>query len=328
MKILICIIVIITICAGVFGVRKFLREIDAFDPLNRELFEAVAGDLLLDVGYSGHGDLEKVKSALKKGANVNFVNANGTTLLMVSEDKEIIKTLLDAGINVNAKDDFGNTALMLHINNPEIVKLILQANADVNIKDNKGNNALMRAAKKGEAQSLQLLLDTGKIKINDTNKRGQTAIMLASGFSTGRIIPTRLFYASEKGHLDCVRTLLNNKADINAVDKDGKTALIYAAQLVDTEQMYDPKIEENSATQAERIRFVSFNELSKPKSEQIQIVKLLLEKDAEVNHKDKAGKTALDYAIEAKSNIPADYKEIHALLDEIIPLLISSEVKE
>lgn len=283
--------------------------------LDNELFKAVSGELIMDIGYSGHGDIKKVKDLIKQGANVNSVNKNGTTLLMRSEDLDIIQVLLEAGIDVNKQDDFGNTALMLHIDEPEIVKLLLYANADVNIKDEKGNNTLMRACREGFADTVQLILDTNKAKINETNKRGQTALMLASGLTVKRIMPTSSFLASEKGHLTCIQSLLKSNADVNIKDKTGKNALMYATQLVDTKQQdykdFDIK------------NILSYSVIP---NEHLQIIKLLLEQGTDINLKDKSGKTALAYTKGIESN---NYpKEVKDLLNEITNLLKAAGAKE
>lgn len=70
-----------------------------------------------------------------------------------------------------------------------------------------------------------------------------------------------LIVASQNGHLDVVQALLAREADVNAKDKDGKTALIRASQ-----------------------------------EGHLDITQALLAKGADVNAKTNDGKTALDVA--------------------------------
>jgi ankyrin repeat protein len=73
----------------------------------------------------------------------------------------VVQVLIEAGADVNAKDDFGDTALihatvqpatMVGIDNigdfgkMSIVKLLIEAGADINVKDWNGRTALMHAS--------------------------------------------------------------------------------------------------------------------------------------------------------------------------------------
>ncbi len=95
------------------------------------------------------GTPEGVKRAIEAGAEVNAKNDNGQTPLMLAialnQNPEIIKMLLSAGANVNAKDKNGKTPLVYAATfnqNPEIIKLLLEAGADPLIADNKGRRAI------------------------------------------------------------------------------------------------------------------------------------------------------------------------------------------
>ena len=276
--------------------------------LDKDLFEAVSGPLVMDVGYVGPGNVEKVKRLLQRGANPKATLAHGSTLLMraKSSNLEMIKTLLAAGVDVNRQDNFGNTALMLHLENPEAVKLLLQAGAQVQITDQKGNNALMRAGKKGLAETVRLLLEAGT-SVEQTNKQGQTALMLACSLTLNPMFPSRGVRACNEGHLATVQSLLQYNAPLNAQDKSGKTALMYAVQLADLAEG----------------RFI-LSACGKS-GEWVQLVRLLLEKGAQVNCKDKAGKTALDYALAAKQGLPDGLKRMEQELEQIITILKSAE---
>ena len=78
-----------------------------------------------------------------------------------------VKAALDAGADVDAKDDEGNTALMDAASggwrSEDVIKLLLDAGADVDAKDDEGNTALMDAASGGwrNEDVVKVLLDAG-----------------------------------------------------------------------------------------------------------------------------------------------------------------------
>jgi ankyrin repeat protein len=77
------------------------------------------------------------------------------------------QSLLDQGINVNAKDKHGVTALWLasKFNHPEVVRLLLEKGADANTKDSYGVTALIEAASftpsGGKSEVMRPLLEEG-----------------------------------------------------------------------------------------------------------------------------------------------------------------------
>ncbi|ACB50810.1 hypothetical protein cce_1460 [Crocosphaera subtropica ATCC 51142] len=76
---------------------------------------------------------------------------------------EVIKTLLKAGANVNAKTIEGWNALeaAANANNVEIVKILLSAGANVNTRDEWGDTVLSRAMRTGNTEIIQLLIKAG-----------------------------------------------------------------------------------------------------------------------------------------------------------------------
>ena len=101
------------------------------------------------------GDLDKIKSVVKLGTNVDNSIDNRTPLMKASSDGylEIVDFLIKKGANVNARNRLGDSPLILVAPNCDmdkdiqlnIVELLLNAGADVNAQDNYGNTVLMLA---------------------------------------------------------------------------------------------------------------------------------------------------------------------------------------
>ena len=139
----------------------------------------------------GRGDLATVQALLAKGTDVDERD-NGETALIVAahtSHKSIVRALLDAGSDVNARNSYGRTALMGAVSrgNPDTAQLLLAAGADVNRKDHQGHTALISAAMIGHPSLAQILLANGANPHVET-ERGQTALSIATDKNDTEII--------------------------------------------------------------------------------------------------------------------------------------------
>ena len=106
-----------------------------------------------------------IKALLDAGADVNARNKeNGKTALSIfaptaysnaETKKAAFRMLISAGADVNAQDDNGNTPLMGV--SRDFVKILLDAGANVNIRNKDGLTALMIAEREGKAEMARLL---------------------------------------------------------------------------------------------------------------------------------------------------------------------------
>ena len=82
--------------------------------------------------------------------------------------------------------------------------LLISSNASAE----KLGSELLKAAKKGQIEKVQDLIEAG-VPVNSTDKNGRTALMLAA----------------EKGHNDVVQHLIDHEADVSIKDRKGETAI-------------------------------------------------------------------------------------------------------
>lgn len=155
--------------------------------LNDELLEAAR-----------KSDLEKVKSLLAKGANVNAKSPYGVTPLGFACSRgsvEVVKILLDHGADVNVQDTFYKTTpfgmIMMGKNaNPEIMRMLLEKGAkafdqamNFAINNNHPELAKTALAKGGFPQ------DTLDKYLRVASKKGQTEIIAALKSAGAKELP-------------------------------------------------------------------------------------------------------------------------------------------
>ena len=169
------------------------------------------------------GDVAKVLSLLKKGANANVRETNGQLTRMgysplmwaaSKGHKAVVEALLAGGADVHAGDSENRTALMMAAANghPDIAALLIAGGADIHAKSLRNDTALMAAAAGGRPEIVQRLLDMGAAA-DWANDIGETALMAAA----------------LRGHAGTVEVLLTGGARVDAIDEMGNTALILAS---------------------------------------------------------------------------------------------------
>ena len=119
-------------------------DIDAGAYYNRAtlLHCAVSSLVMMKPDYRNHPAV--VRLLLAHGADVNAVDMNNDTPLLLCDDHVLSEILLDAGADVNARSDDGNyfqTALMLHAKNSEMARLLVSRGADLYLQDELGRDA-------------------------------------------------------------------------------------------------------------------------------------------------------------------------------------------
>lgn len=171
--------------------------------------------------YAEKGYLDLVKKFLELGADINAVNHNGASALILAAFNGHVKLcdyLIEQGIDINRTDQGGFTALMVACEaakaSADLVKTLVDKGADVNARSGRGSTALMAAAKIGHAEIVSLLLAKGA-EINARNTDHNV---------------TPLIWAANGGHVSIVKYLLAKGADAGIVTHNGYTAASIAQE--------------------------------------------------------------------------------------------------
>ena len=138
-----------------------------------------------------------MSAAIKKAESDQvgvLVNANGITPLMdaVCDDSiDTVRTLLDSGVDVNAKREDGFTALLLaaFFGRTEIVELLLERGADIHAKTRFGTSALMWATARGFPKIVNVLQKAETRTIVEARKLRVAEEKSCSESQPSRILP-------------------------------------------------------------------------------------------------------------------------------------------
>ena len=226
---------------------------------------------------SKNGYVKIVHLLIEAGANVTQMNEFGQPSLVLALSNghvDVVEALLDASADVNQVDDYFLTPLCYAVFEKDIrsAKMLLAHGADCNPKGYSDGYPLVLAVKQAHEEMIKLLLKYGA----DLNQ--------ASG-STG-VAPIHV--AAKHGHLDILKYLLDEDAEVDKKDNHGRTALYHAAHagfadVVDTllKNCADPNIitEENETPLIASIQ--------EGRLETIQIVKLLIRSSCNVDQRGK-----------------------------------------
>ena len=202
---------------------------------------------------------------LSKDDLENKIDLSGASLLHIvslNGQTEIIKLLLDKGVNVNVKNDNGNTPLNLSALNGETktVNFLLTNGANPNLEDKQLNTPLHYAVFLGEEKAVEDLLKAGA-NVYSLNKESKTTLDIANtiqdeakrnaitkllttqkvafkeskdkaSLSTPEVIflYNEIIDAIEKNNLESIKTKIErlSREDLNYQDEKGNSLLHFA----------------------------------------------------------------------------------------------------
>lgn len=286
---------------------------------------------------------EVAETLIKLGARVNSRDENGMTPLMhavVEPANEIlVKALIRHGAKVNARDNKGSTALIWACGvkgNENIVTILLKAGASLNAGAANHVRALdmaIRSAANGDtykeprsASLIDLLLRHGA-KLTSKDPLLYEAWLVAVAAKDGLNLARRIVHlgidvnmpdrdgitalmeaAIGNPNPEMVKFLIKSGARIDAVSRNGTTALLYATQYNNSEVVKfllaeTEKTAGKALPEAELLLRAASNR-------DPEVVKLFLTRGADVNSTDDLGRTPLFFA--ARFSAPEAIKALIA----------------
>lgn len=153
--------------------------------------------------------------------NIMERNKSGRTPLHMAVkfgSVEVVQTLIDAGVSIQALDDSGRPPLYYGVirGEPGVVRALLVAGACPNTQTGRGVSVLHNSAKMGHVEIVQALLEAGADTELQYKRTGMRALHLAAAW----------------GNVESVRVLLDAGADAGAKDAMGMIPLDYAPESV------------------------------------------------------------------------------------------------
>ncbi|MBU1229760.1 MAG: ankyrin repeat domain-containing protein [Proteobacteria bacterium] len=173
--------------------------------------------------------IDFAKMLIKRKANLEIFDKLGSTPLLTAVtriDPDMVEVLVDAGAAINVKSSVnplvtpmvfaaGNPNPLEHRKNVSILKYLLDHKGDINFPSSNGLTPLMAAAQKSDTSDgydrASLLISKGA-KLDQTNDKGETALMLAAGVGNEKL----------------VKLLLEKGADAQKKNGAGETVMAYA----------------------------------------------------------------------------------------------------
>ncbi len=237
------------------------------------------------------GDMEELKRYASAGGDVDSREKEyGRSLLWMAAHNghlEAVEWLLDRKADMKARGPNGETPLhaAAESGHRNVVALLLDSGADIQAcSEGMGGTALHVACLYGHPETVELLLSRGSDLEARTKAHGEPPLMIASG----------------SGKTDVVKLLLKQEADADAVDGKGRTALMKAAAVLETDTV--KALVYAGANVHGKDHEYGYTPLHHAcciegcSEEAVRIAELLIGKGAKANKPDSEGTTPLDCA--------------------------------
>lgn len=245
---------------------------------------------------------------------------------ILNNSVEAVNKLIKVGADVNNGDDYPPLSQAIFKGNLNIIELLLEAGADITCscedmslidytkKVRSGENCSNIIKLLEEYLNKKLRFELNNMWLRDLNKCIKFIECGADINTQDKDGLTTLHIASDRGDLDAVKYLVENKANINIQDATGRTPLVYAVEIYRNDEVIKYLIEQGAD---KNIKMMSGRTalFSAVEYRSIEIVKLLIDKD-NIEDKDTYGKSILDIVNHTSHNLFCE--DIKKLIEDIL----------
>ncbi|OUM59098.1 hypothetical protein PIROE2DRAFT_63981 [Piromyces sp. E2] len=262
--------------------------------------------IVKEIIYRGQLDILKFLVVNKITIRHTYRNNNSQLIFVIEKPNEqILKFLMDCGININIVDSKIEVPdLIININDKELLNILIPKYINVDMVDENGYTPLVYAVDSQNQSLMKYLLDNGA-DINLSNKIIEVIRLII-----------------EQNKIDLLNYLVSNDLNVNMKDSNGNTLLVYAIQLKNetfinylmecgsndeqgnsilyysikygNETVFKHLIDSGADTQ--NIEIEIMNGLKNYHN--LNILKILIANHFDINREDESGKTLLSYAIQ------------------------------
>ena len=239
----------------VFAVLSFMR---------RESGRAVLGGMAMG---SGAATITLLVSSIASYFFIDWARISAEKDLIRGLSTPAIRAAVDAGADINVRNDHGETPLHRagRWGEHAVILALLDSGADIHAKDDDGHTPLHAAAMQDDPGVIRSLLDAGA-DIEAKSEESDSEFVISSHMRG----ETPLHKATRNGSPAALKALLHAGADINAKNDRGETPLHSAAA------------------------WGGYNERTNKAN--LEMIQALLDAGADINAKDVDGNTPLDLA--------------------------------
>ena len=254
-------------------------------------------NLVIMIKHSIHivyKDLEKIAIALiNKIKDVNLTDDMNNTSLhwaCLNNRTEVINVLLEKKANINARNNEGKTPMYIACErgHSDVFKILLDKGADVHITDKWGNNPLHNACTIKDNEIVGTLLKSD-ININAKNINGETP--LHSFFNDY----DRQFRRNVSEKKEILIMLLSHiEVDVNTINNDGDTPLHYACERDEHDEIVKILLDKGANVYAKNNKGnTPLHQACKIKNDHFKTIDILLKYKSDINSKNNVGNTPL-----------------------------------
>ena len=166
-----------------------------------------------------NNDLDRVRTLMTEGADVNAAQGDGMTALhwaAFHDNDEVADLLLAADADVSVQTRVGALTPLWFAatnGNADMVDWLLTTEADANVVTATGATALMAAAMTGSVETIDVLVERGAFVNSRETTNGQTALMFAAWENRPEAIAALVRHGAHVGLTSFVVSMIEPRVD-------------------------------------------------------------------------------------------------------------------